>query len=133
LAAEGRTVFLSSHLMSEMTQTADHLIVIGRGRLLADAPIADVIAGQQRDRTIVRTDQPERLKDLLGADAATDSEPNLLHVNCVEPRRIAQIALDNTILIYELTPVRASLEDAYMGLTRDDVEYEAHGITDEST
>src|SRR5699024_3515415 len=63
LAAEGRTVFLSSHLMSEMTQTADHLIVIGRGRLLADAPIADVIAGQQRDRTIVRTDRPEQLKD----------------------------------------------------------------------
>ncbi|NYI67562.1 ABC-2 type transport system ATP-binding protein [Spelaeicoccus albus] len=128
LAADGRTVFLSSHLMSEMTQTADHVIVIGRGKILADDPIDAVINRQQKDNTLVRTDQPGELQAVLGDGATTDSEPNLLHVSGVDPRRIAQVALDNRILIYELTPQRASLEEAYMGLTRDDVEYQSHGV-----
>lgn len=129
LAAEGRTVFLSSHLMSEMTQTADHLLVIGRGKILADDPIDVVINKQGKDHTQVRTDQPEQLQKLLGENAAyTPSEPNLINVNGIEPRRIAQVALDNRILVYELTPVRASLEDAYMGLTRNDVEYQSHSL-----
>lgn len=128
LAAEGRTVFLSSHLMSEMTQTADHVIVIGRGKILADDSIDTIINAQHDDRTLVRTDQPEALQNLLGDSATVNDEPNLLHVQGIEPRRIAQVALDNRVLIYELTPLRASLEDAYMGLTRDDVEYQSRSI-----
>ncbi|WP_294563205.1 ABC transporter ATP-binding protein [uncultured Arthrobacter sp.] len=125
LAAEGRTVFLSSHLMSEMALTADHLIVIGRGRIIADAPIQSIIDGQGAARVRVRADRPQDLLGSLAADGVSSQilEPELLEVTGVEPRRIAEIAVRNGVLIYELTPIQVSLEDAYMQLTSQEVEY----------
>ena len=125
LAGQGRTVFLSSHLMSEMAQTADHLIVIGRGRVIADAPIRDIITGKGQSRVRVRTDEPDRLYQLLaGRGASIDlPERELLEVTGLEPRTIAAAALENRVMVYELTPLVASLEEAYMELTKDDVEY----------
>ncbi|MBT2567582.1 ABC transporter ATP-binding protein [Arthrobacter sp. ISL-85] len=125
LAGQGRTVFLSSHLMSEMAQTADHLIVIGRGRVIADAPIRDIITGNGQARVRVRTDQPERLQQLLAGRGASIDVPEreMLEVTGLEPKTIAATALENQVMVYELTPLVASLEEAYMELTKDDVEY----------
>ncbi|MDQ0662288.1 ABC-2 type transport system ATP-binding protein [Arthrobacter ulcerisalmonis] len=125
LAGQGRTVFLSSHLMSEMAQTADHLIVIGRGRVIADAPIRDIITGKGQSRVRVRTDEPDRLYQLLAGRGASIDVPEreLLEVTGLEPRTIATTALENQVMVYELTPLVASLEEAYMELTKDDVEY----------
>jgi ABC-2 type transport system ATP-binding protein len=125
LASEGRTVFLSSHLMSEMSQTADHLIVIGRGRIIADAPIQDILDGRGETRTRVRTDSPEQLAALLAREGVSfvAQERELLEVSGLEPREIAQTALGAGVLVYELTPLTASLEEAYLELTKDDVEY----------
>ncbi|TQJ34522.1 ABC transporter ATP-binding protein [Arthrobacter sp. SLBN-122] len=125
LAGQGRTVFLSSHLMSEMAQTADHLIVIGRGRVIADAPIHDIITGKGQSRVRVRTDEPGRLHQLLAARGASIDVPEreMLEVTGLEPRTIAAAALENQVMVYELTPLVASLEEAYMELTKDDVEY----------
>ncbi|WP_026820383.1 ATP-binding cassette domain-containing protein [Arthrobacter castelli] len=125
LAAEGRTVFLSSHLMSEMSQTADHLIIIGRGRIIADASMDDVIAGQGQARTRVRTDQPQVLANALAGEGVSiqSLEPELLEVAGIDARRIAETALQNRVLVYELTPLQESLEDVYMKLTQDEVEY----------
>ena len=130
LASEGRTVFLSSHLMSEMAQTADHLIVIGRGRIIADAPIDEIIAGEDKVRTLVRTDSPRELLEAVEGAQVTgvEKEPGLLEITGAQPRTIAEAALERRILIYELTPQQVSLEDAYMELTRDDVEYRSHGL-----
>lgn len=130
LAAEGRTVFLSSHLMSEMAQTADHLIVIGRGRIIADAPINEIIAGQDKVRTLVRTDSPRELLQALEGPEVTgvEKDAGLLEITGAEPRTIAEAALERRILVYELTPQQVSLEDAYMELTRDDVEYRSHNL-----
>ncbi|MGP0222220.1 MULTISPECIES: ABC transporter ATP-binding protein [unclassified Paenarthrobacter] len=128
LASEGRTVFLSSHLMSEMALTADHLIVIGRGKIIADAPIADIITGKGQVRTRVRTDQPEKLMQLLAGTGVSVEvhERELLEVTGLDPRGIARTALDNQVMVYELTPLQASLEEAYMELTKDEVEYHSH-------
>ena len=125
LAGQGRTVFLSSHLMSEMAQTADHLIVIGRGRVIADAPIQDIITGKGQSRVRVRTDEPDRLSQLLAGRGAAIHVPEreLLEVTGLDPRTIAATALENQVMVYELTPLVASLEEAYMELTKDDVEY----------
>jgi ABC-2 type transport system ATP-binding protein len=125
LASEGRTIFLSSHLMSEMAQTADHLIVIGRGRIIADAPIKEIITGKGQARTRVRTDQPEQLVRLLANDGVSVQvqDHELLEVTGMAPRQIARTALDNHVMVYELTPLQASLEEAYMALTKDEVEY----------
>lgn len=131
LASEGRTVFLSSHLMSEMALTADHLIVIGRGKIIADAPTADIITGKGQTRTRVRTDHPERLMQLLqGTGVSIDlQERELIEVTGLDPRGIARTALDNHVMVYELTPLQASLEEAYMELTKDEVEYHSHITT----
>jgi ABC-2 type transport system ATP-binding protein len=125
LASEGRTVFLSSHLMSEMAMTADHLIVIGRGKIIADAAIKDIIAGKGQSRTRVRSDQPDRLMHVLaGTGVSVELQDHeLLEVTGLDPRKIARAALDNGVLVYELTPLQASLEEAYMELTKDEVEY----------
>lgn len=125
LASEGRTVFLSSHLMSEMALTADHLIVIGRGRIIADAPINEIITGKGQARTRVRTDQPQQLMHLLADDGVSVEvqDHELLEVTGLGSRDIARTALDNHIMVYELTPLQASLEEAYMELTKDEVEY----------
>ncbi|WJL96625.1 ATP-binding cassette domain-containing protein [Microbacterium sp. ET2] len=126
LAAEGRTVFLSSHLMSEMAQTADHLIILGRGRIVADAPTAEIVAMAAGESVNVRTSDPARLERLLsaeGATAALTAETDLLSVTGLRAPRIAEVAASEGVVIYELTPVSGSLEDAYMSLTKDDVEY----------
>ncbi|GAA2174103.1 ABC transporter ATP-binding protein [Arthrobacter parietis] len=132
LASEGRTVFLSSHLMSEMALTADHLIVIGRGRIIADAPISEILDAQGQTRARVRTDRPAELVRALAADGVSTQqlEPELLEVTGANSRRIAEVALDHQILVYELTPLQASLEDAYMQLTSDEVEYHSHTLPD---
>lgn len=126
LASEGRTVFISSHLMSEMAVTADHLIVIGRGRILTDAPMEEMIGGG-RARTLVRTDDADTLAAALGATEVEvrRTAPDMLEVLGLPPRRIAETALARRILVTELTPQQESLEDAYMELTRGEVEYES--------
>ncbi|NKX50468.1 ABC transporter ATP-binding protein, partial [Arthrobacter deserti] len=134
LAAEGRTVFLSSHLMSEMAQTADHLIVIGRGRIIADASIQEVLGGRGRARTRVRTDGPgggQLLGSVLAGPGVRVEAPgaDLLEISGAEPRAIAQAALDHRVLVCELTPLQASLEVAYLDLTPDEVEYHSGGLT----
>ncbi|GHD11468.1 ABC transporter ATP-binding protein [Zhihengliuella salsuginis] len=130
LASEGRTVFLSSHLMSEMAQTAHHLIVIGRGRILADASIEEIIASTKQQLSLVRTDDVEALMRALAADGvrSTATAPNTLEVVGLDPRQIAAAALESRILIYELTPRSSTLEDAYMELTKSEVEYVSGGI-----
>lgn len=125
LAGQGKTVFLSSHLMSEMAQTADHLIVIGRGQIIADAPIAEILAGTQKTKVRVRTPEVTRLSQLLGNDGVKVEchENETLEVTGLDTRQIAQIALANQVLVYELMPLSTSLEDAYFNLTKDVVEY----------
>lgn len=134
LAGQGKTVFLSSHLMSEMAQTADHLLVIGRGRIIADAPMAQVLAGSRQAVTLVRTSAASELSALLvGNGVKVDqNEPETLKVSGMDSRRIAELALEQQILIYELTPQTTSLEEAYFELTRDEVEYHSR-VTDGGT
>ncbi|HET6824494.1 MAG TPA: ATP-binding cassette domain-containing protein [Amnibacterium sp.] len=125
LAAEGRTVFLSSHLMSEMAQTADHLIVLGRGRILADAPIADVVAGATQGIVRVRTPDGDRLEHAVAAAGVTvrRGDDGSLEVIGATAAQIGDAALAAGVALHELTPVNASLEEAYLTLTQDDVEY----------
>lgn len=127
LASQGRTVFLSSHLMSEMAQTADHLIVLGRGRIIADAPVSEVLAlatgSAVRVRTPLAADLAPRLTAEGGGVTASPAEPDLLSVTGILPARIGELAMHAGIVLHELTPVSASLEDAYLELTQDEVEY----------
>ncbi|MGN6199702.1 ABC transporter ATP-binding protein [Humibacter sp.] len=125
LASEGRTVFISSHLMSEMAQTADHLIVLGRGRVLADAPIADVIAGATRRIVRVRTPDVRALTAALaGPDVTVTSfDDGALEVAGLNAAQIGDAAAANGVALHELTPIDASLEEAYLELTQDEVEY----------
>ncbi|MBB4664704.1 ABC transporter ATP-binding protein [Conexibacter arvalis] len=129
LAAEGRTVFLSSHLMSEMALTADHLIVVGRGRLIADLPVAELTERTARDLVRVRTPDAEELTArLLGPGVAvTAAAPGLLEVRGATSAEIGAAAARHGLVLHELTPQRASLEEAFMELTRDAVEYRAGG------
>jgi ABC-2 type transport system ATP-binding protein len=130
LAAEGRTIFLSSHLMSEMAQTADHLIVLGRGRIVADAPIADIIASGTRPRVRVRSPHASQLADLIAAPevAVVRSEAGVLDISGVEASGIGDLAAQHSLAIHELTPQIASLEEAYMALTADAVEYRTEAL-----
>jgi ABC-2 type transport system ATP-binding protein len=127
LAGEGRTIFLSSHLMSEMALTADHLIVLGRGRIIADAPVAEILAASTRTAVRLRSPHAEHLARLLqGPDVTvTSSEHGLLTVTGLSAMTIGDIAGVAGIHLHELTPTGASLEEAYMDLTRADVEYHA--------
>jgi ABC-2 type transport system ATP-binding protein len=123
LAAEGRTVFVSSHLMSEMALTADHLVVVGRGRLLADVAMAELTAASSAVR--VRADRPDRLRELLAAGGAgVSAAGDGLSVTGRTTEDIARTAAAAGLLVTELTPLHASLEDAYLALTRDEVEYQ---------
>jgi ABC-2 type transport system ATP-binding protein len=125
LAAEGRTVFVSSHLMSEMSQTATHLIVIGQGRLIADASVAEFTAAAGRSVVRVRSDEAPRLRDLLAAEdvSVTSTERDLLTVTGLSSGEIGKVAAEAQIALIELTPQQASLEEAFMELTRDAVEF----------
>jgi ABC-2 type transport system ATP-binding protein len=126
-AAEGHSVFVSSHLMSEVALTADKLIVIGRGRLIADTSVAEFEARASSNLVTVRSPDADRLRDLLlGPDvSATSSEAGSLDVKGVDADRIGDIAFEHKIRLHELTPKRASLEDAFIKLTADAVEYHA--------
>jgi ABC-2 type transport system ATP-binding protein len=125
LAADGHTVFVSSHLMSEMALTADHLIVIGRGKLIAATSVAEFIARSSDNYVLVRTDQADRLLPLLDAATSVDLVDGALHVSGLDCRTIGDIAAAHFIALHELSPQMASLEDAFMELTHDSVEYTA--------
>lgn len=127
LAADGRTVFVSSHLMSEMALTADHVIVVGRGRLMADTSMAELIAGASTKVVTVRSPGAAELHDLLvGADVTvTSTEPGHLEVTGLSAEVIGQTALEHGIVLHQLTPQQASLEQAFMEMTHDEVEFHA--------
>ncbi|MFI6930688.1 ABC transporter ATP-binding protein [Streptomyces sp. NPDC050287] len=128
LAAQGRTVFVSSHLMSEMALTADHLVVIGQGRLLADTSMADFIAQNSRSYVRIRTPQRERLLDVLHEVGVTvvESGNGSLEVDGSKSEYIGELAAQHHIVLHELSPQQASLEEAFMRLTAESVEYHAH-------
>ncbi|MER8035747.1 ATP-binding cassette domain-containing protein [Streptomyces hydrogenans] len=125
LAAEGRTVLVSSHLMSEMALTADRLVVIGRGRLLADTTVADLVRDAGAASVLVVTPDAGRLRALLPPDAhATAEAPDTLRVTGLDAPAIGRIAAAHTVELHALTPETASLEQAFMDLTHDSVEYQ---------
>jgi ABC-2 type transport system ATP-binding protein len=124
LAAEGRTVFVSSHLMSEMALTAEQLIVVGRGRLIADASVAELTRGS-RHSVRVRSPQAAKLRDALAGPQVTitTTGTDVLDIEGMDSEAIGSVACGHGIPLYELIPHAASLEEAFMELTRDDVEY----------
>ncbi|HET8527507.1 MAG TPA: ATP-binding cassette domain-containing protein [Gaiellaceae bacterium] len=127
LAAEGRTVFVSSHLMSEMSQTADHLIVIGRGRLIADTGVREFVGRASKRLVRVRTPQPTLLAEQLAAPEVTVEAQNdgSLEVAGLTAEQVGEAAAAARIVLHELTPHEASLEEAFMELTRDELEFAA--------
>lgn len=134
LASEGRTVFLSSHLMSEMALTADHLIVIGRGRLIADVSVDEFIRRHTKQVVLVRSPQAAALAELLAAPdvSIVAIEHGLIEVHGVTAEQIGREAAANSVVLHELTPQQASLEEAFMSLTRDEVEYHARASAPET-
>jgi len=143
LASEGRTVLVSSHLMNEMAVTADHLIVIGRGRLIVAAATEDVIARGSGQTVRVRTPQPERLADLIVAEggkavpaangngngAERNDQAPVLTVTGVAAPRIGELAASASIVLHELTPQLGTLEEAFLELTSGSLEF-GHASTD---
>jgi ABC-2 type transport system ATP-binding protein len=127
LAAEGRTVFVSSHLMNEMAVTADHLIVIGRGRLIADCPTAEFIGRSSHHSVRVVGPDRAQLEAVIRAEGGQVSvgADGALTVNELPAPRIGELAARHGLVLHELTPQLASLEEAFMELTRDSVEYGA--------
>jgi ABC-2 type transport system ATP-binding protein len=127
LAAEGHTVFVSSHLMSEMAVTADHVIVVGRGRLMADMPMSELIAQASSSAVLVRSPQAVALAAALaGPDVATSlTTPQTLEVTGLTAAQVGDRARDLGIGLHGLAPKQASLEQAFMEMTRDEVEYQA--------
>ena len=124
LARQGRTVFLSSHLMAEMAQTADHVIVIGRGRVLADAPMAALLAGPGQESARAKAPRAAELAGVLRSQGITVQQtgPDVLEI-VAGTAAVADAALAAGIAVHELAPIRASLEDAYLALTADEVEF----------
>jgi ABC-2 type transport system ATP-binding protein len=127
LAGQGRTVFVSSHLMSEMALTAQQLIVIGRGRLVADCPTDEFLARSSQRSVLVRSPDAARLTELLTAEGGLVTADNgqALTVAGLPAPRIGELAAHAGLVLHELTPQLASLEEAFMELTRDRVEYDA--------
>ena len=132
LAAEGRTIFVSSHLMSEMAMTASHLIVIGRGRLIADMSVQELMSKGSRNQVRVRTAQAGELRRLLAGDGVvvTGHGDDVLEVTGVDSAYIGAVAARAGIALVELTPQQASLEEAFMEITRDSVEFATPDPTD---
>jgi ABC-2 type transport system ATP-binding protein len=128
LAAEGRAVLASSHLMSELEGTADRVVVIGRGRLIAETGVAELLAAASGDRVTLRTPQRSEVMGVLAAAGATVTavDSDNLTVTGLEAARIAELAAERGLLLHELSPQRASLEEAFMQLTRGAVEFR-HG------
>ena len=148
LAAEGRTVLVSSHLMSEMALTADHLLVIGKGRLIADTSMDEFVQSSSQHSVHVRSPQAAELATLCreagatvragssapaatapvaGPDAGTG--PDVIEITGMDSAEVGRLAAAHGIVLFELIPVKASLEEAFMELTRDSVEYQAAGVT----
>ena len=127
LAAEGRTIFVSSHLMSEMENTADHLLVIGRGKLIADCTVAEFIARNSVQTVRVRTPQREALVQLVTAAGGSvlDGADGVIVVQGLSVDRIGDLAFENVVRLHELAPAQASLEEAFMELTASSVEFHA--------
>ena len=127
LAADGRTVFVSSHLMSEMALTADHLIVIGRGKLIADTSVDDFVARASQKVVLVRSPDLERLRTVLTGPGVTfeDAQRGALEVHGLTTEQVGDAAAGAGIALHELTPQQASLEEAFMNLTRDELEFAA--------
>jgi ABC-2 type transport system ATP-binding protein len=132
LAAEGRTIFVSSHLMSEMEHTADHLLVIGRGRLIADCTVAEFIAANSRQSVRVRTPQPAALASVVAAAGGMVREDGdgLMTVQGLDVSQVGDLAFENSVRLHELAPMQASLEQAFMELTASSVQFHA-GVPDE--
>ena len=130
-ASEGRTVLLSSHLMSEMAQTADHVIVMGRGQVLADAPLQELVRAWTTNTVRVRTPRAADLAAAVGGPSVeiVSSAPDLLDIVGLPASRIGDLAADHGIPLHELTPTTGSLEDAYLALTGDSVEYRTKEIS----
>ena len=135
LAAEGRTILVSSHLMNEMAVTAEHLIVIGRGRLIADGSTEDVIARSTQKSVRVRSPEAARLAGLITAAGGKAAPPgglgaangtDVLTVTGLEAPRIGELAASASIVLHELTPQLASLEEAFMELTSGSLEFGSH-------
>lgn len=129
-AAQGRTVLLSSHLMSEMAQTADHVIVLGRGKVIADAPISELLAAGQGEQRTVRVTSPDaiRLGELLRAEGARSTQrsgDNELQLQGISAERVGEISAQHGIVLHALATDTASLEEAYINLTRGELEYTA--------
>lgn len=129
LAAEGRTVFLSSHLMSEMAQTADHVIVVGGGRLLRDQPMSEFIADAATDVVRVRSPQADQLAGLLQRTAVVRPVAGGLEIEGLSSDEVGIAAAGAGITLLELSTQGASLEEAYMALTEDAVTYHAGSTT----
>jgi ABC-2 type transport system ATP-binding protein len=125
LAAAGHTVFVSSHLMSEMAQTATRLVVIGRGRLIADTTVQDFVDRASSNTVIVRTPEPARLRELIRGPeiTVTTEHPDVLHVDGLTAEQVGTIAWQGHLPVYELAVQHTSLEAAFMTLTSDSVEY----------
>jgi ABC-2 type transport system ATP-binding protein len=127
LASEGRTIFVSSHLMSEMAVTADHLVVIGRGRLIANSSTEDFIQQSSERSVFVRTPDAARLRELIASEGGTvadaDGNEGGLIVTGLAAPRIGELAASASVVLHELTPRLPSLEEAFMELTADSVEY----------
>jgi len=129
LGKEGRTVFVSSHLMSEMALTADHLVVIGRGRLIAEMAVDEFIAQSAEQVVRVRTPQPDEFAEAMHSNGATivQEEDGTLSVAGLNAQEIGDIALGQHVALHELTPQLASLEEAFMEITKDSVDYRSEG------
>ncbi|MFJ7409367.1 ABC transporter ATP-binding protein [Streptomyces sp. NPDC098077] len=132
LASEGRTIFVSSHLMSEMALTADHLIVIGQGKLLADTSMADFIRENSRSYARLRSPQQERLRDVLHQEGFTvvETAGGVLEIDGAGTEELGELAARHQVVLHELSSQRASLEEAFMQMTAGSVEYHAHSERD---
>jgi ABC-2 type transport system ATP-binding protein len=130
LAAEGRTVFLSSHLMSEMAVTADHLIIIGRGRVIRDIGLSEFVDESSKNVVRVRSPQAVQLRDaMLGPDVRVLShEPGVLEIAGLTAEQVGDVAATHGFVLHELVPEKVSLEEAFMGLTRDETEFRTTSI-----
>ncbi|HEY7946775.1 MAG TPA: ATP-binding cassette domain-containing protein [Acidimicrobiales bacterium] len=135
LAAEGRTVFVSSHLMSEMALTADRLVVIGRGKLIAEMPVSEFIACNSRQfvrvRTATTSEEAVLGSALTGAGAQVTQDDGALCVTGICAAEVGELAASAGVTLHELSPQMASLEDAFMELTRDSVEFRVHDAPDD--
>jgi ABC-2 type transport system ATP-binding protein len=131
LADEGRTVLVSSHLMSELQDTAGHVVIVGRGKVIADTSVADLLASASGDRVLLRTaDRTEAATVLTrAATAVAVTGPDALMISGLAAERVVALMTENSIPFSEVTAHRATLEEAYLELTRDAVEYRAESAT----